>query len=376
MKRKATTRPPEASFDADDVRFMKRCLSLAKRGEGLVSPNPMVGSVVVYKGKIIGEGWHKKYGEWHAEVNAINSVKNPEFLSKSTLYVNLEPCSHFGKTPPCSDLIIEKKIPKVVIGCKDPFPKVSGRGIKKLSEAGVEVHFGLLEQESKQLNEHFISFHANHRPFFGIKVAQSLDGRIATATKDSKWISSESARAYAHLLRSQYDAVMIGTGTALTDNPALTVRNTKGRNPKRIVLDRKLSIPLHATIFSNDSPTFLFTSRVNKKHPKIKALSNKGILIRFVGEKQEGLNIEEISQSLFDEKILSVLVEGGGKLHASLLKLGLGDKIHIFISPKIIGGDGTPSIGTLGIKSISESLSIEQNVLKVFGDTLLIEGYL
>ncbi len=366
----------QQTFDESrDEFFLAKCLALAKRGAGKVSPNPMVGCVIVCHGKIIGRGWHKRYGEAHAEVNAIRSVSDESLLAQSTLYVNLEPCSHFGKTPPCADLILEKKIPRVVVGCVDPNPKVAGRGIKKLIEAGVKVRVGVLREESEQLNEAFFKSHRYHLPFVALKLAQSLDGRIATKTKDSKWITSESARAYVHYLRNYYDAVMIGSRTALADNPHLTVRLVEGRNPKRILLDRQLRVPLQANIFSHDAPTLVFTSHINKRHPKVHALEKIGVKVWFVREKSESLNLSDVMRILHEEQILSVMVEGGAQLFASLIKAGLCDKLHAFIAPKLIGGDGLASIGGFGLKKVADSIELKNPSIKVLSDCLIVEGY-
>lgn len=366
-----------AIFDeSKDEFFIAKCLALAERGAGKVSPNPMVGCVIVCNGKIIGRGWHRRYGDSHAEVNAIRAVKDPSLLTQSTLYVNLEPCSHFGKTPPCADLIIEKNIPRVVIGCVDSNPKVSGKGIAKLKAAGIAVRVGVLQEDSERLNEAFLKSHRVHLPFVALKLAQSLDGRIATKTKDSKWITSEVARAYGHYLRNYYDAVMVGSRTALADNPSLTVRLVAGRNPKRILLDRQLRVPLQANIFSKDAPTLVFTSRINKRHPKVKALENIGVKVFFVGEKSESLNLLDVMQILHEEQILSVLVEGGSRLFASLIKSGLCDKLHAFIAPKLIGSEGIASIGELGLKTVADSVVLKEPSLKIlFPDCLIVEGY-
>lgn len=361
--------------DSRDEFFLSKCLSLALRGAGHVSPNPMVGCVIAHRGRIIGKGWHKRYGDAHAEVNAIRSVKDESLLKASTLYVNLEPCAHFGKTPPCADLIIEKQIPRVVVGCLDPNPKVAGKGIRKLKEAGVRVKVGVLREEAETLNEAFLKAHREHLPFVALKLAQSLDGRIATKTKDSKWITSEAARAYAHHLRNHYDAVMIGSRTALADNPELTVRLVAGRNPKRILLDRQLRVPLQANVFNADAPTLVFTSRINKRHPKVKALEQKGVQVFFVGEKSEYLNLLDVMKRLNEAQILSVMVEGGAHLFASLIKAGLCDKLHAFVAPKLVGGDGVPSVGDLGLKKISESVALKNLSLKVLADCFVVEGY-
>ncbi|NTU53249.1 MAG: bifunctional diaminohydroxyphosphoribosylaminopyrimidine deaminase/5-amino-6-(5-phosphoribosylamino)uracil reductase RibD, partial [Chlorobiaceae bacterium] len=233
MREPETVRP-------EDAAFMGRCLELAARGEGSVSPNPMVGSVIVHKGRIIGEGWHQRYGEAHAEVNAIASVADQSLLSDSTLYVNLEPCSHFGKTPPCADLIVDRRISRVVVGCTDPHEKVAGKGITRLREAGIVVTVGVLEAESERLNEAFMTAHRKGRPFVVLKTAQTLDGRIATSTGASKWITGGDSRSEVHRLRSLHDAVMCGASTVLADDAELTVRHCEGCQPLRVLLDSRL----------------------------------------------------------------------------------------------------------------------------------------
>lgn len=369
---------------AEDEFFMQRCLDLAERGRGRVSPNPMVGAAIVHNGRIISEGYHERYGGPHAEVNAIGGViggVDAKQLRRSVLYVNLEPCSHFGKTPPCADLIIEKKIPRVVVAMRDPNPLVAGKGIKKLRKAGIEVKVGVLEAVAERHGEAFITFHTKHRPFVAIKVAQTLDGKLATRSGDSKWITGEKARAFAHQLRSRYDAVMIGTGTAAADNPALTVRLVKpygGRQPKRIVLDRTLRLPPGAAIFGRDAETFLFTSAKlsgSRKASRIEQLGRSGTKVFFVQESKGELNLEEIFAALYAEKILSVMVEGGGVLFSSLVRSGLADKAHIFIAPKFIGDDGRGSIASLNLTKISEAVQLHDLSLSVIDDAFLIEGY-
>ncbi|MBC8043270.1 MAG: bifunctional diaminohydroxyphosphoribosylaminopyrimidine deaminase/5-amino-6-(5-phosphoribosylamino)uracil reductase RibD [Rhizobacter sp.] len=365
--------------DGDEF-FMQRCLDLAERGRGDTSPNPMVGAVLVHDGQIISEGYHERYGGPHAEVNAIDDVDATQ-LRRSTLYVNLEPCAHFGKTPPCADLIIEKKIPRVVVAIRDPNPLVAGKGLRKLRRAGVEVKVGVLASEAARHGESFVTFHTKHRPFIAIKVAQTLDGKLATVSGDSKWITDEAARAYAHQLRSRYDAVMIGTGTAAADDPSLTVRLVKpygGRQPKRIVLDRTLRLPSGSAVFRHDAETFLFTSEKlagSRKALRIERTGRFGTKVFFVKESNGALNLAEIFAALHAEKILSVMVEGGSVLFSSLIQSGLADKAHIFIAPKFIGGDGRSSIASLGLTHISAAVRLRDLSLGVIDDAFLIEGY-
>ncbi len=356
-------------------RFMSRCIELARKGAGSVSPNPMVGSILVADGKVIGEGYHEHYGGPHAEVNAIRSVQDQALLRQSTLYVNLEPCSHQGKTPPCSDLIIEKKIPGVVVACTDPHGKVAGKGIQKLRDAGVEVIEGVLEESALKLNEAFVKSHVENMPFVALKLAQTLDGKIATAKGLSQWITGSESRTHVHELRSRYDAVLTGSGTVVADDPELTVRHLEGRNPLRVVLDRTLRIAPDAKVFNDEAGTLLITSVTMMGNEKIRQLLNKGIEVAFVEECPEGLDLQEVMRLLHNKEILSVLVESGSQLSASLLHTGVVDKAYFYIAPKVFGSDGLDSIGLLGISVPDEAFSFHFEPPSVFGDDLLLEAY-
>ena len=248
---------------------MNRCLELAKKGAGFVSPNPMVGCVIVYKGEIIGEGYHEKHGENHAEVNAINAVTKDEFFKESILFVSLEPCAHYGLTPPCSDLIIEKKIPKVVVGTTDPYAEVAGKGIERMKNAGIDVLVGMLENECREINKRFFTFHEKKRPYIFLKWAQTSDGFIDMDRNNEQygqptWITGELALKRVHQMRAEEDAIMVGTKTALKDNPSLTVRHVTGKNPVRIVLDNHLRLPENLRIFDQTAPTIIFNSQKNE----------------------------------------------------------------------------------------------------------------
>ena len=255
-----------------DEKFMKRCLHLASLGAGFVAPNPMVGAILVYDGKIISEGYHKKYGQAHAEPNAILPVQNTEILQKSTLYVTLEPCSHYGKTPPCADLIIQSGIPKVIIGTLDPNPKVAGRGVQLLKNAGVEVEVGVLEAECRELNKRFFMFQENKRPFILLKWAQTADGFMdiirTSAEVNPLMISNSTTSQLTHKMRSENQAILVGTNTVLLDNPSLTVRNWHGKNPVRVAIDRKSVIPADYKILDDQHPTLILTSEKNRKNGK------------------------------------------------------------------------------------------------------------
>jgi diaminohydroxyphosphoribosylaminopyrimidine deaminase/5-amino-6-(5-phosphoribosylamino)uracil reductase len=293
-------------------KYMQRCIDLAKNGLGTTYPNPLVGSVIVYNDKIIGEGWHRKAGEPHAEVNAINSVKNQSLLSQSTIYVSLEPCSHFGKTPPCSELIISKNIPNIVIGTIDPFAQVSGAGIQKLKDAGRNVTVGILENECNQLNKRFFTFHTQKRPYIILKWAESADGYIAPLRKPKQepvWLSNVYSRQLVHKWRSEEQAILVGTQTVLDDNPSLTVRDWSGRHPIRIVLDQNNRISKESSIFDNQAQTILLSMTEIDYSKKI------GV---------------QIANFLFNHGIQSVIIEGGSKTLQTFIDENIWDEARIF----------------------------------------------
>ncbi len=292
--------------------YIKRCIELAKNGLGTTYPNPLVGSVIVYNNEIIGEGWHRKSGEPHAEVNAINSVKDKSLLSKSTIYVSLEPCSHFGKTPPCCDLIIANKIPNVVIGTIDPFAKVAGTGIKKLIEAGKNVTVGILEEECNNLNKRFFTFHNKKRPYIILKWAESEDGFIAPLSKEKKepvWITNEFSRQLVHKWRSEEQAILVGTNTVIEDNPSLTTRDWSGNHPIRIVLDQNNRISKESHIFDNQVKSITIT--------KENINFNNNIAL-------------EITDFLFNEGIQSVIIEGGRQTLLTFIDANIWDEARVF----------------------------------------------
>ena len=305
----------------EEEKYMRRCIELAKNGLCNVSPNPMVGAVIVCDGQIIGEGYHIRCGEAHAEVNAIRSVKDESLLKRSTIYVSLEPCSHYGKTPPCADLIIEKQIPRIVIGCQDPFSEVAGRGIQKLRDAGREVTVGVLEEECKSLIRRFITFNTLHRPFIILKWAESADHFMDIERTGGKPIllSSPFTSMLVHKKRAEADAIMVGRRTALLDNPSLTVRNWYGRNPIRVVLDRTLSLPDDLQIFDGNVPTLIFTEK--------QQLGKKSITYITINFSHNPL--KQIMEALYQRKIQSLLVEGGRQLLQSFIDNELWDEAYI-----------------------------------------------
>lgn len=312
-----------------EEKYMNRCLQLAGFGFRNAAPNPMVGAVIVHNGKIIGEGYHVRCGEAHAEVNAIRSVQNQELLRESTIYVSLEPCSHYGKTPPCADLIISKQIPRVVIGCMDPFSLVAGRGIAKLKAAGIEVKVGVLEEECRQLIRKFITFHTYKRPYITLKWAESADGYIDIRREDGIpfVLSSQESSIFVHKQRAENMAIMVGRKTALLDNPNLNTRHWFGKQPVRIVLDRELSLPGTLRLFDGSQPTWVFTAC--KECPKRNDITY--FTIDFTVPV-----LPQILEILYEKKIQSLLVEGGSKLLQSFIDANLWDEGYVEHTPHLL----------------------------------------
>lgn len=306
---------------------MRRCLELAAKGLGHVAPNPMVGAVLVYEGRIVSEGYHERYGQAHAEVNALKDINDPAILQNSTLYVTLEPCSHHGKTPPCSDLIIAKGIPRVVVGSVDTNPLVGGKGIRKLEAAGIQVISGILDRENRTLNKRFFTFHEQHRPYVILKWAQTADGFISRdplpASSADNWISGPESKALVHLWRSQEQAIMVGTNTALADNPQLTTRLVQGANPLRVVLDRQLKLPTSLQVFNEEADTLVFT-----EHPK--ASSGR---TQYAGIDAAQPLIPQVLHQLYQRQVNSLLVEGGTRLLQGFIDSGLWDEARVFVNP-------------------------------------------
>jgi len=358
-----------------DEHFMRQCLELAVRGAGSVSPNPMVGSVIVHEGHIIGEGWHERYGGPHAEVNAIAAVSEQELLPVSTLYVNLEPCAHYGKTPPCCDLVISRKIPRVVVGCLDPHDKVAGKGIERMRSAGVEVIVGVLEEESERLNEAFMTTHRKGRPFVFLKVAQTLDGRIATSLGASKWITGESARIEVHRLRSRYDAVLTSSTTVLADDAELTVRHCQGRQPLRVLLDRQLQVPLESRVFNSETRTLVFASAERADSLRAAQLERRGVELVMVGHTPGGLDLMEVFAELHRRRVQSVMVEAGSRLASALIRAGLVDKLGVFIAPKLFGGDALPTFSTLDVLMPDQAVNLRFAGFGMVGTDFYLEAY-
>lgn len=328
-----------------DQSFMHRCLELARLGAGHVAPNPMVGAVLVHEGRIIGEGWHKEYGKAHAEVNCINAVKESDrqFISQSTLYVSLEPCAHYGKTPPCADLIIHYNIPRVVIGCRDPFKEVDGKGIEKLKAAGIEVETAVLEQECRELNKRFFTFHTKQRPYIILKWAQTSDGYMApliphkggTSELQTQrlFISNEYSNILVHQWRSEEAAIMVGTNTALHDDPALTTRLWPGPSPVRLVIDLNLRLPVSLKVFDGSVRTIVFNTIKEDEKPNLS-------FIKLDKEKQF---VPQLMDALFRLQLQSVLVEGGAALLQTFIESGSWDEARVIVNGELSINNGLPA---------------------------------
>ena len=361
-----------------DIRYMKRALELAQKGIGYVNPNPLVGAVIVKEDRIIGEGWHEFYGGPHAEVNAFKNAS--EDVKGAVLYVNLEPCAHYGKTPPCAEAIIEKGIKKVVIALEDPNSEVAGKGIKMLKEHGIEVVIGVMEEESRSLNEIFLKFITTKLPFCILKSAMTLDGKIATRTGDSKWITNEKSRNYVHELRHKVSGIMVGVNTITRDNPYLNTRlkDGNGKDPARIIVDTTAKIFLDANVLSlkSEAPTIIASTEIAPKD-KLKGLREKGAEIILTPLKQDKVDLNYLVKELGKRKIDSMLLEGGGELNYSALEAGIVDKVNVFIAPKFIGGrEANTPIGGHGIPLMKQALLLDQVSVKNFDDDVMIEGYI
>ena len=375
------------AFAADritDEKFMRRCLQLAALGRQESRPNPMVGAVIVvpavtadggHDWRIIGEGYHVRCGEGHAEVNAFASV-SPEdepLLHNATIYVSLEPCSHYGRTGPCARAVVEAEVARVVVAMLDPNPQVAGKGVKILQEAGIEVVTGVLENEAKKLNEVYLKWITTGIPFVALKTAMSLDGKIATAAGQSQWITNEKSRLMTHWLRDYYDGIMVGINTALKDNPSLTTRlpNTAGKNPVRIVVDSKGRLPLdYKLVTDGAAKTIVAVSKLAERE-RIGALEQAGVQVVCAGEHQVDLRL--LMKELAKRDICSVMVEGGGQLNFSMLNQGLVDRIYAFIAPKIIGGSTalTPVEGE-GFLELSQAVQLTDVESKMLDSDVLI----
>jgi len=359
-----------------NAKYMNMAIELAQKGRGYVNPNPMVGAVIVKNGKIIGKGYHHAFGRAHAEINAL--VKAGAKAKGSTMYVNLEPCSSFGKTPPCTRAIIKTGVRKMVIGTCDPNPLNHGKGIKELKRNGIRVESGLLKKEAKELNEKFFTYHKKKRPFITVKCAMTLDGKIATVTGSSRWVTCKKARDYGHLLRHEHDAVMAGINTIKTDDPELTARfNEKMRKPYIVVVDSHLSIPTSARVIKNAGKNKVIIATTKTSPPnKKKQLLPRGAEVLTLTSKNGRVCLSALIKKLHHVGITSILVEGGGEIIHSLLHERLADKIYFFYAPKILGGRIAPtSVEGNGIKDINKAIKIRDMRYSKIGEDVLVTGY-
>ena len=356
-----------------DEKFMREAIRIARNAAGRTSPNPLVGAVIVRNGKIIAEGWHRQAGTPHAEVHALNMAG--ELAKGATLYVTLEPCSHFGRTPPCARAIVDAGIKKVFAAMTDPNPQVAGRGLEILRAAGIEVEVGLLEDEARRLNEVFLKYITEKIPFVTLKVACSLDGKIATVGGESQWISCEASRKFSHGLRDVNDGILVGINTVLADNPSLTTRLVDGKNPARIIVDSNARTPLEAKIVTDGQAKTFVAVTTNAPREKISALKNRGVEIITAGDGIR-VDLKILMRELAAREITSVLVEGGGTINFAMLNAGLVDKIFAFVAPKILGGKNSLSaIAGEGFAKLADAVELENFSAEKIGDDFLLSGY-
>ncbi|GAX91849.1 bifunctional diaminohydroxyphosphoribosylaminopyrimidine deaminase/5-amino-6-(5-phosphoribosylamino)uracil reductase [Effusibacillus lacus] len=357
----------------NDQQFMKLALQIASATNGRTWPNPMVGAVVVNNGQIVGMGAHLKAGEPHAEVHALNMAGDKAL--GATIYVTLEPCSHYGRTPPCADRVIQSGVSRVVIAMLDPNPLVAGQGAERIRQAGIEVVTGVLESEARRMNEVWLTAITKRRPFVWMKAAMTLDGKIAARTGDSKWITSESARQEVHRYRDQADAILVGIGTVLADDPQLTTRLPEGgRSPVRVILDTHLRIPESARVLGPEAPTILVCGP-NADPAKIRSLQSQTVDVLQVGLDNGKVNLHQLLDQLYRRQITLLLVEGGAEVHGSFLDAELIDKVTMFVAPKLIGGTGPSPLAGNGFSRMSDAVQLQNISVEMFDNDLAVTGY-
>lgn len=361
----------------EDIKFMRRAIQLSLKGYGHVNPNPLVGAVLVKGGQIIGEGYHEKYGEPHAEINAFNHTTAS--AKGATLYVTLEPCNHFGKTPPCTERIITEGVSRVVVGMTDPNPLVNKKGIDRLIQAGISTEVGLLEDEITKINEVFCKFIQQSKPFCALKTAMTLDGKTATYSGNSKWITNTASRDFVHELRHRYAAIMVGVNTIMMDNPYLTDRSqhTIKSNPLRVVVDTTGRLPMDANILDTKQAKTLIATTSSMPLEMRKKMINKGVEIMICPKLDGKVDLNFLVQKLAETGIDSLLLEGGSELNFSALQAGIIDKVYAFISPKFIGGKTafTP-MGGMGLEKMSDAFDLQIDQVKRFDEDIMVEAYI
>ncbi|MBM4305935.1 MAG: bifunctional diaminohydroxyphosphoribosylaminopyrimidine deaminase/5-amino-6-(5-phosphoribosylamino)uracil reductase RibD [Deltaproteobacteria bacterium] len=357
----------------DDERWMRRALRLAEKGRGRTSPNPMVGAVLVREGRIVGEGYHMRAGEPHAEINALQKAGGE--AKGATLYINLEPCTHHGKTPPCAPALIQAGIKRAVVGMEDPNPMVKGKGLEMLRTAGLQVEVGIFKEACQKLNEAFCKYIQTKEPFVILKIAATIDGKIATQHGESKWITGEKSRHLVHHLRNEADGILVGIGTILKDDPLLTARIRGGKDAYRIVLDSHLRIPENAKIIDrNPEKTIIATTELAPKE-KIEGFEKRGVQVLILNSKEGKVNLRSLLLKLGEMGMMSLLVEGGNEVNGSFLEEGLFDKIFLFLSPRLLGGQALGMFGGRGVEKLEETLFLNLVKIKKMGDDILFEGY-
>ena len=353
--------------------MMGLALTMARRAAGRTAPNPMVGAVIVRDGLVVGEGWHTRFGAAHAEVEALRAAGGN--ARGATVFVTLEPCNHTGRTPPCVDALIAAGVKRVVAGMADPNPLVSGRGFRRLRQSGIQVRSGVLEAECRALNEAFVKYITLGMPLVLLKIAASLDGKIATATGSSRWVTGREARRRVHDLRNRVDAVLVGIGTVIADDPQLTCRIPGGRNPVRIILDQRLRISLKARVLNEPGKTIVVAgARVRQN--KLKAVEKLGAEVWRMPSSRQGISLAAVLQKIAAQGILSVMIEGGSVTAGHALAEKVVDKIAFFYAPKIVGGDGLSVVSPLGVKNMKQSIPIENIEVERIGNDILVTGYL
>lgn len=355
-----------------NVEYMRYAIALAKMGEGHVNPNPLVGAVIVQDGRVIGEGYHAKYGELHAERMAIESLKGS--ATGADMYVTLEPCCHYGKQPPCTDVIIDAGIKRVYIGSADPNPLIAGKGIRMLEMAGIEVVTDVLRQECDALNTIFFHYITTHRPYVIMKYAMTMDGKIAAYTGKSQWITGEQAREHVQHTRNRCMGIMVGIGTVLSDNPRLTCRLEGGANPVRIVCDSHLAIPMDSYLVQSAGEAPVYVATISEDEDRIRRLEEAGVHVLITPEYQGFVNLQNLMEQLGSLNIDSVLLEGGGTLNYSAMAAGIVNQVQVYIAPKIVGGDGrfTPVKG-LGVEHPGEAYMFQEPRVLHLGEDVLLE---
>ena len=356
--------------------YMQQALQIAAYAAGRTSPNPLVGAVIVKDGRVVGQGWHRKAGTEHAEIHALRQAG--ELAAGATIYVTLEPCSHYGRTGPCSKALIDAGIQRVVIAMLDPNPLVAGKGVAMLKAAGIEVETGLLQAQAERLNEVFLKWIMTKMPFVVMKTAMTLDGKIATAAGNSKWISNEVSRRRVHELRDVYDGILVGIGTVLADDPALTTRlaSQSGKNPLRIVVDSRARTPLTAKVVTDGQAETLIAVTAAAEAAKVEALRQAGVEVLVVNDGQQ-VDLKQLFCRLGERGICSIFVEGGALINYSLLKAGLIDKVYSFIAPKMVGGSSAPGpVGGDGVETLDQAFLLEDVETELLAGDILVSGYI